>query len=257
MTTAYLHSCRTHAFVLLCLSVMIPCGSWAQTNASTRISDRFAMQVVGTGADAYISLDPDSSSGDAEMDARSAALYHALVYLHENYANTASYVWKLQPLLPDRALIQARIDSSFTADTAFTTLYARALDRTPVPDLPIDSALKIAAHFFYLHGDNGKPVVHVCVGINKVKELMSGYGHPYHAAFCYQTIWQMKDQFALLKKVKAPYSKEFKKKPPTDARIQEVEVLMYEGMAEQPALRTALIGTYQRLQEHLNFRLVF
>lgn len=257
MTTAYLHSCRAHAFVLLCLSVMIPCGSWAQTNAATRIRDRFAMQVVGTGADAYISLEPDSSSGDAEMDARSAALYHALVYLHENYANTASYVWKLQPLLPDRALIQARIDSSFAADTAFSTLYARALDRTPVPDLPIDSALKIAAHFFYLHSDNDKPVVHVCVGINKVKELMSGYGHPYHAAFGYQTIWQMKDQFALLKKVKAPYSKEFKKKPPTEARIQEVEALIYTGVANRPELRQALIDCYERNKEHLNFELVY
>jgi hypothetical protein len=230
----------------------------AQTKAPTlRTADLFALQVNGSGDDAYINLEPDSTTGNTALDTQCAALFWHHMYLFDNNAKTASYVWTLRPLLPDTTLIRTKIDSSFTADTAFTTLYSKAITQAPVADLPIDSALKIAAHFFYLHSENGKPVVHVCVGFNKVSDLLPGPAHPYHAAFCYQTIWQMKDQFALLKKVRAPYSKEFKKKPPTEARIQEVEQLIYAGVAEQPALRTALIDTYERTREHLNFRLVY
>jgi hypothetical protein len=47
----------------------------------------------------------------------------------------------------------------------------------------------------------------------------------------------MEDYSALLNAVKAPYSKEFKKRNPSEARILEVEPLIYAGMAE-PA-RTA------------------
>ncbi|MBK9276278.1 MAG: hypothetical protein IPM49_17300 [Flavobacteriales bacterium] len=257
MTTANMRPSRSHAFALLCLSALIPNGIRAQNHAATRISDLFALQVNGSGDDAYINLEPDSTTANTALDSQCAALFWHHMYLFDNYAKTASYVWKLKPLLPDTVLIRTKIDSSFTADTAFTTIYSKAITKAPVADLPIDSALKIAAHFFYLHSENGKPVVHVCVGFNKVSDLLPGPAHPYHAAFCYQTIWQMKDQFALLKKVKAPYSKEFKKKPPTEARIQEVEQLIYAGMAEQPALRTALIDTYERTREHLNFRLVY
>ena len=133
----------------------------------------------------------------------------------------------------------------------------KALEGHALADLPIDSALKIAAHFFYLHSDKGKPVVHICVGINKVKMLSSEAAHPYHAAFCYQTIWGLEDHFKLLDNVKAPYSKEFKKKPPTDARILEVEQMVYTGMAQLPELRQALIDTYERNKAFLNFRLVY
>lgn len=214
------------------------------------------MLVKGSGDDAYINLEPDSTTGSATLDTQCAALFWHHMYLFDNNAKTASYVWKLRPLLPDTTRIRTKLDSSFTADTAFTTLYSKAITKAPVADLPIDSALKIASHFFYLHSENGKPVVHVCVGFNKVSELLPGPAHPYHAAFCYQTIRQMKDPFALLKQVKAPYSKEFNKKPPTEARIREVEQLIYAGMAQQPALRQALIDTYECNKAHLNFRLV-
>jgi hypothetical protein len=222
-----------------------------------RTADLFSMQVTGSGKNRSINLDPDSTTGHPALDSQCAALYWHHVYLFENYAKTAAYVWKLQPLLPDTALIRAKLDSSFTADTAFTALYNKAITKEPVADLQIDSALNIAAHFYYLHSDNGMPVVHVCVGINKVKELSEAPAHPFHAAFCYQTIWQLKNHFALLKKVKAPYSKEFKKKPPTEARILEVEQMVYAGMASRPELRRALITTYERTKDHLNFRLVY
>jgi hypothetical protein len=249
--------------LLRCAALVSICGlitshTHAQTEAPTlRTADLFSMQVIGSGDDAYINLEPDSTTGNAALDSQCAALFWHHMYLFENDSKTASYVWKLKPLLPDTALIRTKIDSSFTADTAFTAMYSRAITKAPVSDLPIDSALKIAAHFFYLHSEDGKPIVHVCVGINKVRDLMPGDAHAHHAAFCYQTIWQMKDHFALLKKVKAPYSREFKKKPPTEARILEVEQLVYAGMAQQPALRKALIDTYERKKTHLNFRLVY
>ncbi len=250
--------CSRISTILLVSSLLLPSTISAQALVLIPpTKDLFAMQVVGTGEDRYINLEPDSATGNAPLDAQCAALFWHHMYLFENYANTAAYVWELVPLLPDTILIQARIDSAFTADTAFTQLYDRVLAKEPVADLPIDSALKIAAHFFYLHSDKGKPVVHICVGINKVKMLSSEAAHPYHAAFCYQTIWGLEDHFKLLDKVKAPYSKEFKKKPPTEARILEVEQRIYNGMAQLPELRQALIETYERNKAFLNFRLVY
>ena len=180
-----------------------------------------------------------------------------LMYLFENRSNTASTVWKLEKFLPDTSLIQARIDSSFNADTAFASIYMGALAKTPVASLSIDSALRIAAHFFYLHSENDAPIMHICVGINKVNDLSGTIAHPYHAAFCYQTIWEMEDYSPLLNKVKDPFSEEFKAHPPSEQRIMEVEQLIYTGMAAQPELRQALIATYDRHKEHLNFQLVY
>lgn len=42
----------------------------------------------------------------------------------------------------------------------------------------------------------------------------------------------------------------------TEARILEVERSVYEGMAALPELRQALIDSYERSKDHLNFRLV-
>lgn len=222
-----------------------------------RTSDLFSMQVIGSGSDRYINLAPDSTTGAIALDRRIAALWPGLMYLFENHAKTAAYVWKLEPLLPDTALIRAQIDSSFSADTVFNRMYAKALMKEPVADLPIDTALRIAAHFFYLHSDNGEPVVHICVGINKVKGLSTNDAHPYYAAFCYQAIWEMDDYSSLLNKVKGPYSNEFKEQPPSEQRILEVEQLIYAGMAAQPELRQVLIDTYVRHKDHLNFQLVY
>lgn len=240
------------------MRILLP--TWAsgqQVEGLPPTQDLFATQLVGSGEDLYINLEPDSATGHTALDNQCKALFWHHMYLFENYAHAAAYVWKLKPFLPDTTLIQARLDSAFTADTAFTRLYGRSLAKEPVADLPIDSALKIAAHFFYLHSDLGKPTVHVCVGINKVKSLSTDPSHPYHAAFCYQTIWDLDDHFALLDKVKGPYSKEFKKTPPTEARILEVEQLVYTGMAELPALRQLLIDSYERKKAYLNFRLLY
>jgi hypothetical protein len=222
-----------------------------------RTSDLFSMQVIGSGPDRYINVAPDSTTGASALDRRSAALWPGLMYLFENHSKTAAYVWELQPLLPDTELIRAHIDSSFSADTAFSRMYAKALMKEPVANLSIDAALRIAAHFFYLHSDNGKPVVHICVGINKVNTLSTDDAHPYHAAFCYQAIWEMDDYSPLLNKVKGPYSKEFKEHPPSEQRILEVEQLIYAGMAALPDLRQVLIDTYVRHKDHLNFQLVY
>jgi len=240
------------------IGLLVPRAINAQDSGTLpRTTDLFSMRVVGTGADRYINLEPDSATGYAVLDTQCAALYWHHMYLFENYAQTAVSVWKLEPLLPDTAVIQARLNSSFTADTAFTKLYNTALTKEPVADLRIDSALKIAAHFYYLHSDKGEPILHVCVGINKVMSLSTFPSHPYHAAFCYQVIWQLDDSDDLLKKVRSPYSKEFKKDRPTEERIKEVEQLIYAGMADLPELRQALIASYERNKAHLNFRLLY
>lgn len=237
--------------------IVLSSSALAQQTVARPTTDIFELKLAKDGRKTYLSLEPDSLTGDATLDTRCTALWPSLMYLFENYANTAAYIWKLEELLPDTATIQARVDSSFAVDTAFSTLYQRALDREPVASLSIDSALLIASHFFYLHSEKGKPVVHICVGINKVKEISTTLAHPYHAAFCYQVIWEMEDHSTLLNAVKAPYSKEFKKHKPSEARIREVEPLIYAGMAEQPALRQALIASYERNKEHLNFELIY
>jgi hypothetical protein len=244
--------------LLMSFACFLSSPTVAQQNVYTPATkDLFGLKVMRSGTQSYLSLDPDSLPGDATLNARCTAIWPALMYLLENYANTAAYIWKLEKLLPDTAAIQARVDSSFTADTAFTRLYQRAVTRERVAPLSIDSALHIASHFFYLHSEQGKPVVHICVGINKVKGLSAQDAHPYHAAFCYQVIWQMEDYSKLLNAVKAPYSKEFKKRKPSEARILEVEPLIYAGMANQPELRRTLIDCYERNKEHLNFELVY
>lgn len=250
--------CYTKIVWLISFGIFLSSPMAAQQHEKTLpTKDLFDLKVMYDGNTPYLSLEPDSLPGDAALNTRCTALWPTLMYLFENYANTAAYIWRLEKLLPDTLTIQARVDSSFAVDTAFSKLYQRALDREPVASLSIDSALLIASHFFYLHSEKGKPVVHICVGINKVKKLSKSLAHPYHAAFCYQVIWEMKDYSTLLNAVKAPYSKEFKKHKPSESRILEVEPLIYAAMAEQPELRRALIACYERHKEHLNFALVY
>ncbi|HQW05419.1 MAG: hypothetical protein IPH05_06175 [Flavobacteriales bacterium] len=249
---------HTKIALLISLGTILSLSMAAQQNVpALPTKELFEQKVMHDGDKPYLSLEPDSLPGDAALNARCTALWPSLMYLFENYATTATYIWKLGKMLPDTATIHARVDSSFTADTAFTTLYQRAVARERVSPISIDSALNIASHFFYLHSEKGEPVVHICVGINKVKELSAALAHPYHAAFCYQVIWEMEDYSALLNAVKAPYSKEFKKRKPSEARILEVEPLIYAGMADQPELRRALIACYERNKGHLNFELVY
>lgn len=108
------------------------------------LKDLFELSVIHEGDEHYLSLAPDSTPGDAELNRRCTAMWPYLMYLFENRSNTASTVWKLEKFLPDTSLIQARIDSSFNADTAFASIYMGALAKTPVASLSIDSALRIA-----------------------------------------------------------------------------------------------------------------
>lgn len=254
-----IRSMQTRLFLLMAACTML----WTATSSAQEnltgppLKDLFELSVIHEGDEHYLSLAPDSTPGDAELNRRCTAMWPYLMYIFENRSKTASTVWKLENFLPDTSLIQARIDSSFNADTAFASIYMGALAKTPVAPLSIDSALHIAAHFFYLHSENDAPVMHICVGINKVSDLSASSAHPYHAAFCYQTIWEMEDYSPLLNKVKGPFSEEFKAHPPSEQRILEVEQLIYAGMAAQPELRQALIDTYHRNKEHLNFQLVY
>jgi hypothetical protein len=56
--------------------------------------------------------------------------------------------------------------------------------------------------------------------------------------------------------VKAPFADELKAKPSGD-RIAEIEQEVYQRIAVLPEMRQALIETYERKKEHLNFELVY
>lgn len=244
--------------LVVAFTMLLAATGQAQGNRTLPpLKDLFELSVIQDGDESYLNLAPDSTPGDAELNRRCTAMWPYLMYLFENRSNTASTMWKLEKFLPDTSFIQSRIDSSFNADTAFASIYIGALTKAPVAPLSIDSALRIAAHFFYLHSEDGAPIMHICVGINKVNDLSASSAHPYHAAFCYQAIWEMEDYSPLLNKVKGPYSEEFKAHLPSDQRIMEVEQLIYDGMAAQPELRQVLIDTYERHKEHLNFKLVY
>ncbi len=182
--------------LVVAFTMLLAATGQAQGNRTLPpLKDLFELSVIQDGDESYLNLAPDSTPGDAELNRRCTAMWPYLMYLFENRSNTASTMWKLEKFLPDTSFIQSRIDSSFNADTAFASIYIGALTKAPVAPLSIDSALRIAAHFFYLHGEDGAPIMHICVGINKVNDLSASSAHPYHAAFCYQAIWEMEDYF--------------------------------------------------------------
>ncbi len=217
------------------------------------LTDLFQARIAHYDGRSYLNVEPDTMPGDAALNARCAALWPSLMYLHSNYSETFKQEYKLNDLLPDTAAVMKGLKELFEADTAFERIYGRALNREMVAPLSIDSALLIAAHFYYLHSMEGRPAIHLCVGINEVQKLANGPAFPYHAAFCYLAIYRLDDPFSLMEEVKAPYSKEFKEQPPTEARILEVQRIIYDGMERLPALREALIKAYAAHAEHLNF----
>jgi len=162
----------------------------------------------------------------------------------------------LQEMLPDTAAIGQRLRSLLEAETDYKELYLRSIRPDQLAPLPIDSALRIAAHFYYLHLMDGEPTLHICVGINKVRELSASLDHPHHAAFCYMAIWEMEDSLGPWSAIKAPFADELKAKPSAE-RIAEIEQWVYRRIAVLPEMRQALIDTYERKKEHLNFELVY
>ncbi|MBK6775466.1 MAG: hypothetical protein IPG74_06325 [Flavobacteriales bacterium] len=124
-----------------------------------------------------------------------------------------------------------------------------------VDPLSLDSAMRIAAHFYYLHRMDGRATMHVCVGINKVRAMSASLSHLYHAAFCYMAIWGMNDSMKPGRQIIDPFRPELKANP-SDERLHELEQLVYDTLERDPELRKVLLDEYERKAPYLNFELV-
>ncbi len=258
---------RNHQFKILTPVVLLLFNLTAQYTLAqqTRIAtdkdsvpftDLFTVGVIHDGGKTYLSLNVDSTHSDPIIAARSAELYYAHDYLFSNYAIAYGKFTALEKLMPDTATIRQQFNGYLEGDTAFQRLYMRSIQREMVAPLSIDSALRIAAHFFYVHRMGKEVTVHVCVGINKVQSLSTSTAHPYHAAFCYMTIWGMNDFMALFRKRIEPIRDELKEKKLSDERLLELEQAVYDMMANDPELRKALLNEYEKKAQYLNFELM-
>lgn len=241
--------------------LILTLGLWTSASAqhaseTISFSDLFTCEVIEGQNSTYINTGPDSLPPDPALHARCTALWSYHLYLYSIFSDTYAHEQRLQELLPDTAAIRQQLRSLLEAETDFKELYLRSIRADQVAPLPIASALHIAAHFYYLHLMDGEPTLHICVGINKVRELSTSPDHPHHAAFCYMTIWEMEDSFGPWSTIRAPFADELKAKPGAE-RIAELEEEVYRRIAALPEMRQALIDTYERKKEHLNFELVY
>jgi hypothetical protein len=228
--------------------------SYSQTEHTVPFTDLFTIRVDTAGGETYLNMQPDSMPGDSQLNARCTALYNYHDYLFENYAKVLWKEKELLAILPDTVAMRTKFHALLEADTAFRKLYMRSIYQDTVAPLPMDSALWIAAHFFYLHRMNGRPTAHICIGINKVKEMSSSVDHPYHAAFCFMAVWGMDDSFGLLDQAIGSFRDELKANP-SDKRLTEMEHAVYDTLSHSPELRKAVLSTYEQKARYLNFKL--
>lgn len=236
---------------------MAGCGNAGQNTIRNTVpfADLFTIRVDTAGGETYLNSGPDSMPGDPLLNARCTALWYYQLYLFQNYAKVFDEDQQLLAILPDTVAMRNKFHALLDADTVFRKLYMRSIDHVDVAPLPIDSALGITAHFFYLHRMNGKPTEHICTGINKVKEMSNSIDHPQHAAFCYMAIREMEDPFALFGQATEPFKTELKANP-SDERLKEMQHAVYETLSRSPELRKALLDTYEQKAQYLNFKLV-
>jgi hypothetical protein len=164
---------KTLPVQLFLLAAFTACStvSYAQADQPVPFRDLFTIRVDTAGGETFLRMDPDSTPGDSQLNARCTALYNYHDYLFENYAKVLWKEKELLAILPDTVALRNKFHALLEADTAFRKLYMRTIDQDTVAPLSMDSAFWIAAHFFYLHRMNGRPTAHICVGINKVKEM--------------------------------------------------------------------------------------
>jgi hypothetical protein len=222
---------------------------------SIRFTDLFSLQIAEYEGTPYLNTEIDSMLGHADLEARFSALWAYHAYLYDNYAEAFRRERELLKLLPDPHAVRAGYDELLLADTAFQRLMEPSLRGTRVAPLHIDSAMRITAHFYYVHREGEKVVTHVCTGFNRVLDLGTSFDAAHHAAFGYMVVRNMDDPYAPFLPMFDPYREEMRANP-SDERIKEVELLTYEQMALSPALREALIAEYERKAAYLAFELV-
>lgn len=138
---------------LFLFSIFTACstGSYAQADQTPPFTSLFTIRVDTSGGETYLLMEPDSAPSDSQLNARCTALYNYHDYLFQNYAEVCWKEKELPAILSDTVAMRTKFHALLEADTAFRTLYMRSIDQDTVASLPIDSALWIAAHFFYLH----------------------------------------------------------------------------------------------------------
>lgn len=246
-----------HRSSLLLLLAMASCTKVLSQDRVDDIPfhDLFRLEVLSYEAEKFIHVEPEELKTNPVLGPQLNALSNFYAYLYENYTGMYRHQSELLALLPDEVALQQRFDELMDTDADLRSIYLRPLRKEKVDALPLDSALRIAAHFFYVHRMQGKVTMHVCIGINEVQEMSASTAHPYHAAFCYMAIWGMKDFMGLFESAVDPYRAELKADP-TDERLQEIEELVYEALAHDPKLRKVVLKEYARKAKYLNFELI-
>ena len=242
------------------LLLLVAMASYSPVLAQERLDeipfhDLFRVEARSYDGRKYLNIEPEKIKPNDGLGAQVRAVPEFYEYLYENYTEMYRHQQELLALLPDEAALQKRFGELMDADTVLRRIYLRPLRKEKVDALPLDSALRIAAHFFYVHRMEGKVTMHICIGINEVQQLSASQSHPYHAAFCYMAVWGMKDKMDLFEKVAAPYRAEMRANP-TDERLHEVEEMVYEAMTHDPELRKAVLKEYERNAKYLNFELL-
>lgn len=248
------------ALLALCVWCALPGEAAAQLDAASgeaaeRFTSLFRLQVKGPRKQPWLDAGIDSMRGNARLEARFSALWAYHAYLYDNYCQAFRRERDLLKLLPDKQALRARYDALLLADTAFQRLMTPSTHGARVAPLHIDSALRIAAHFYYVHREGQQVVTHVCTGINRVMDLGTTFDAAHHAAFGYLVVRNMEEPYAPYLSIVEPYRAEMRANP-TDERVKELEQLVYERMARSPELRAAIIAEYERNKEFLPFALV-
>lgn len=243
-------------FLLLLMAIAsLPEAMSQKSLEAISFHELFSITPTSEGDEAYLLIGPDSMKNDPVLGPRCSALRNYHEYLYSHYAAVYDQENDLQKLLPDTAAMQRRYNELLDVDTAFQRIFMRSIDREMVEPITMDSVLRIAAHFYYLHRMGAEVTMHVCVGINKVREMSRSPSHLYHAAFCYMAIWGMEDSMEPGMKVIEPFRPELKAGP-SDERLHELERLVYNTLASDPELRKVLLDEYERKAQFLNFELI-
>lgn len=203
----------------------------------------------------YLYTMPDSNSHNVQWPGRDTALWAFDMYLFSNYAATFKREQELEQLLPDTTNIRKRFTAMLEHDSVYARMFRQAMPDNRVPDIQIDSLLDIASRFYYLHRSHGGVTAHICVGINKVKELPQSKGSPYYAAFCYQVIRSQEDPFAIFDRAKDALGDSIYNDMP-DEELHRAEHDIYRHAAADPELRKQLWDAYLTKRRYLNFRVL-
>lgn len=245
--------------IALCASVCIAFCCHAQAPdpdlGDLRFADLFHCEIRSEDGHVYLLSDPDSMRGNLLLEERCTALWAYNSYLFENYADVYGRQTELIELLPDTGALLDLFNMLIGSDTAFESLYKRSVRREMVAPLSIDSALIIASHFFYLHRVRGSVTGHICIGINKVKDLLRSTADIYHAAFCFMAIRDTDDPYSLFTSATAPLTTELKEGP-SDERMLELEGIVYDSVANDPRLKKALLDAFEMKGSFVNFELI-